>query len=308
MPSSSSTDVAADAATPQPQASAPRGVWRRRGLGALAVTPALIWIAVLVVVPLAIMVAFSLWQVRDYRIVHEWTFQQYQDTVGSRLWRVLLLRTLMTALIVASIATAVALPLAWFVSKRLHRAKVFALVLMLLPLWVSFLLRAYSWKVILGDHGILNTFLIDVGVISHPLGALLYNRTAVVIALLYVSIPFVFAPIFVAFERIPKELLWASRDLGGSGLRTFFHVAVPLAMPGIVTGFAFSFVLSVGDFVTPTLVGGTSGTMIGSLIVSQFGLAFNWPLGAAMALVMFIVVLFFLALVRRLGRVEATLQ
>ncbi len=138
------------------------------------------------------------------------------------------------------------------------------------------------------------------------INALLYSRTAVVIALLYVSIPFVFAPIFVAFERIPNDLLWASRDLGGSGIRTFFHIAFPLALPGIVTGFAFSFVLSVGDFVTPTLVGGTSGTMIGGLIVSQFGLAFNWPLGAAMALILFAVVLFFLWLVQRLVRVDAT--
>jgi len=281
-------------------------VWRAHLVRFGAVVPAIVWISLLVVVPLSIMFVFSLWEVRDYRINHAWTLEQYRATLGSRLWRVLLFRTLTTALIVASIATAVGLPLAWFVSQRLKRTKMLALILLLLPLWVSFLLRAYSWKVILGDRGILNTFLIDIGVIKEPLNALLYSRTAVVIALLYVSIPFVFAPIFVAFERIPREVLAASGDLGGSGLRTFFHVAVPLAMPGIVTGFAFSFVLSVGDFVTPTLVGGTSGTMVGALIVSQFGLAFNWPLGAAMALTLFVVVLAFLALVQRLVRVDAT--
>lgn len=274
----------------------------------LAVVPSLVWIALLVLVPLAIMLVFSLWDVRDYQIYHAWTLNQYTETLGSHLWRVLLLRTLMTALIVATLATVIALPLAWFVSQRLSRAKALALILMLLPLWVSFLLRAYSWKVILGDRGILNTFLIDIGLIDKPLSALLYSRSAVVIALLYVSIPFVFAPVYVAFERIPKDLLWASRDLGSSGIRTFFHVAVPLALPGIVTGFAFAFVLSVGDFVTPTLVGGTSGTMIGALIVSQFGLAFNWPLGAAMALVLLVVVLLFLGLVQRLVRVEAAVQ
>ena len=281
---------------------------RSRFIRVAAVVPALAWIAALVLVPLVIMFVFSLWDVRDYRIYHAWTASQYQQTIGSNLWRVLLGRTLMTALIVASIATAIGLPLAWFVSRRLNRAKALALVLLLLPLWVSFLLRAYSWKVILGDQGILNTFLIRIGVISHPLNALLYSRTAVVIALLYVSIPFVFAPIFVAFERIPNDFLWASRDLGGNGLRTFVHVAIPLALPGIVTGFAFSFVLSVGDFVTPTLVGGTSGTMVGALIVSQFGLAFDWPLGAAMALVLLVIVLVFLGLVRRFVRVEATFQ
>jgi spermidine/putrescine transport system permease protein len=254
------------------------------------------------------MVVFSVWEVRDFRIDHAWTLDQYKSTLGSHLWRVLLVRTLTTAFVVATLATVIALPIAWFVSQRLNRAKVLALILMLLPLWVSFLLRAYSWKVILGDRGILNTFLIDIGLIDEPLSALLYSRTAVVIALLYVSIPFVFAPVYVALERIPKELLWASRDLGGSGIRTFLHVAVPLALPGIVTGFAFAFVLSVGDFVTPTLVGGTSGTMIGALIVSQFGLAFNWPLGAAMALVLLVVVLLFIGLVQRLVRVEAAVQ
>jgi spermidine/putrescine transport system permease protein len=281
---------------------------RARLVRSLAVVPSLVWIALLVLVPLAIMLVFSLWDVRDYQIYHAWTLNQYTETLGSHLWRVLLLRTLMTALIVATLATVIALPLAWFVSQRLSRAKALALILMLLPLWVSFLLRAYSWKVILGDRGILNTFLIDIGLIDKPLSALLYSRSAVVIALLYVSIPFVFAPVYVAFERIPKDLLWASRDLGSSGIRTFFHVAVPLALPGIVTGFAFAFVLSVGDFVTPTLVGGTSGTMIGALIVSQFGLAFNWPLGAAMALVLLVVVLLFLGLVQRLVRVEAAVQ
>jgi spermidine/putrescine transport system permease protein len=281
---------------------------RRRAIRVAGVVPAVGWITLLVVVPLAIMVVFSLWTVRDYRIQHVWTTSQYAATLGSGLWRILLLRTLMTALIVAVCATAISLPLAWFVSQQLKRAKAFALVLMLIPLWVSFLLRAYSWKVILGDRGILNTFLIDIGLIKEPLSALLYSRTAVVIALLYVSIPFVFAPIFVAFERIPKELLWASHDLGGGAIRTFARVAIPLALPGIVTGFAFSFVLSVGDFVTPSLVGGTSGTMIGALIVSQFGLAFNWPLGAAMAIALLVVVLVFLALVQRLIRVEARLQ
>jgi spermidine/putrescine transport system permease protein len=281
---------------------------RRRAIRVAGVVPAVGWITLLVVVPLAIMVVFSLWTVRDYRIQHVWTTSQYTATLGSGLWRILLLRTLMTALIVAACATAISLPLAWFVSQRLRRAKAFALVVMLIPLWVSFLLRAYSWKVILGDRGILNTFLIDIGLIKEPLSALLYSRTAVVIALLYVSIPFVFAPIFVAFERIPKELLWASHDLGGGAIRTFARVAIPLALPGIVTGFAFSFVLSVGDFVTPSLVGGTSGTMIGALIVSQFGLAFNWPLGAAMAIALLVVVLVFLALVQRLIRVEARLQ
>jgi spermidine/putrescine transport system permease protein len=300
-------------ATPSADALAPVNTrakrrWSTTLLRALAVVPAVAWISLLVVVPLAIMVVFSLWEVRDYRIDHAWTIDQYRATVGSHLWRTLLVRTLTTALIVATIATAIGLPLAWFVSQRLRRAKALALILLLLPLWVSFLLRAYSWKVILGDRGILNTFLMDIGLITEPLSALLYSRTAVVIALLYVSIPFVFAPIFVAFERIPKELLWASRDLGGSGIRTFTHVAVPLALPGIVTGFAFAFVISVGDFVTPTLVGGTSGTMIGALIVSQFGLAFNWPLGAAMALVLFVVVLVFLALVQRLVRVEAKVE
>lgn len=274
---------------------------------AVALVPPLAWIFLLVVVPLGIMVAFSFWTVQDYRIYSIWTLENYADTIGSNLWRVLLGRTMWTALAVAVCATVISFPVALFVSRRLSRLKVFALVLMLLPLWVSFLLRAYTWKVILGREGILNSLLLTLGIIDEPLDALLYNRFAVILALTYVSIPFVFAPIYVALERIPRDLVWAAGDLGSGGLRTTWHIIVPLAMPGIITGFAFSFVLAVGDFVTPTLVGGTSGTMIGSLIVSQFGLAFNWPLGAAMAIVLLIVVVAFLGLVQRFGRVEARL-
>jgi spermidine/putrescine transport system permease protein len=280
----------------------------KRALSALALVPPLAWIVLLVVVPLAIMVAFSFWTVQDYRIYSTWTSENYLDTLGSRLWRILLGRTLLTALAVAAIATAISFPVALFVSRHLRRLKVLAVLLMLIPLWVSFLLRAYTWKVILGREGILNSFLLYIGLIDEPLDALLYNRFAVILALVYVSIPFVFTPIYVSLERIPKDLVWAAGDLGANGLRSTWNIVIPLALPGLITGFAFSFVLAVGDFVTPTLVGGTSGTMVGALIASQFGLAFNWPLGAAMALILLLVVVVFLGIIQRFARVEARLS
>ena len=139
----------------------------------------------------------------------------------------------------------------------------------------------------LGLNGLLNQALVGIGILDQPSKAFLYNQQAVLITMTVIYLPFVILPVYISLERIPHRLLEASTDLGASAWRTFRHVVLPLSLPGTVAGVLFAFILAMGDFVTPQMVGGTSGFTFGRLIWSQFGLAYNWPLGAAMAAVLF---------------------
>jgi spermidine/putrescine transport system permease protein len=157
----------------------------------------------------------------------------------------------------------------------------------IIPLWVSYLVRAYAWKIILGQEGILNGFLLEIGLINHPVEILLYSKWAVIIALIHIYTPFTLMPIYAVLEAIPPALKEASQDLYGNRWQTFVHVVLPLSLPGVVAGCTFSFVLSMGDFVAPVLLGGNdSALMVSNLVVSLFGVAYNWPLGAAVSVVM----------------------
>jgi len=150
--------------------------------------------------------------------------------------------------------------------------------------------RAYAWKTILGNDGVLNTLLSFLGLTHQPLGFLLYSPFAVALTLTHIYTPFAFLPIYASMEHIPRSLIEASRDLGASRLRTFWRVAFPLALPGILAGASFAFVLSLGDFLSPLLVGGASGVMISNIVVSLFGAAYDWPLGAAISFCMLLLV------------------
>jgi spermidine/putrescine transport system permease protein len=170
------------------------------------------------------------------------------------------------------------------------------------PLWVSYLLRAYTWKTILGSEGILNSFLVSTGILSAPTDIFLYNHFSMVVTLTYIFIPFMVMPIFTALEKIPRNLIEASRDLGHGPLSTFFKVIWPLSLPGVIAGGAFTFCLSAGDFVAPTLVGGPDGVLIANVIASQYGATLNWPLGSALGVVMLVLVLLIIELADRFER------
>jgi spermidine/putrescine transport system permease protein len=174
--------------------------------------------------------------------------------------------------------------------------------LVIIPLWVSYLVRAYAWKTILGSQGVLNTLLQYVHLTRHPLGFLLYSPFAVIVTLTHIYTPFVFLPIYAVLEHLPRNLVEASHDLGASPFETFYRVILPLSIPGVVAGATFAFVLSLGDFLSPLLLGGPSGIMISNIVVSLFGAAYNWPLGAAIAFSMLLLVLALLFLSENLER------
>ncbi len=248
------------------------------------------WFLLLVFAPILLMVVYSIWRSDGGVTVHDWTTNNYSDVISSPTYRLLLWRTLYTATAAAALATLIAFPMAYFVSRRLRRYRMVAIVLVIIPLWVSMLLRIFAWKIILGDHGILNSALLEIGAINTPSSAFLYTRFTVLLTLTYVAIPFVFITSYSALERIPPSLIEASYDSGAGSWPTFRNVVWPLAKQGVAIGFGLALLLAIGDYLTPSLVGGLSGTMLGSVIASQFGLVGNWPLGAAMAITLLLAV------------------
>ena len=193
-------------------------------------------------------------------------------------------------------------PLAYFLSFYAGRRKDLLYQLVIIPLWVSYLVRAYAWKTILGSDGVLNTLLQYVHLTSHPVEFLLYSPFAVVLTLTHIYTPFTFLPIYAALEHIPRNLVEASMISGATPVKTFWKVILPLSIPGVVAGATFAFVLSLGDFLAPLLLGGPSGIMISNVVVSLFGAAYNWPLGAAISLGMLVIVVSLLFLSEKLEK------
>jgi spermidine/putrescine transport system permease protein len=233
-------------------------------------------------------------------IVHSWTLANYRELLGKDVYWQTLLRSMWIAARVTLFSLLLGYPLAYFLSFQAGRRKDLLYQLVIIPLWVSYLVRAYAWKTILGSDGVLNTLLQYMHLTSHPLGFLLYSPFAVVLTLTHIYTPFTFLPIYASLEHIPRNLIEASHDLGASPWRTFRSVVLPLSVPGVLAGATFAFVLSLGDFLAPLLLGGPSGIMISNIVVSLFGAAYNWPLGAAISFCMLLIVVALLFLSEKL--------
>jgi len=182
-------------------------------------------------------------------------------------------------------------PIAYYLVFRAGDRRMTLLTLIIIPAWTSYLLRILAWKLILGTEGLLNTFLLWAGWIDEPSPILLFSKTAVIVTLVYVWVPFVALPIFAALERMDKRLLEAAADLGSPPWYSFLRITLPLSLPGVLAGFLSVFIPTLGEYVTPLLVGGVNGIMYGNLIQDQFVRALNWPLGSLMSLVMLVALL-----------------
>jgi spermidine/putrescine transport system permease protein len=191
-----------------------------------------------------------------------------------------------------------AYPLAYFLVFRAGPHRIILLTLIIIPTWTSYLLRVFAWKLILSTNGLLNTFLLWTGLIQEASPILMYSREAIILTLVYVWVPFVALPIFAALGRIDLSLLEAAADLGCKPWETFFRVTLPLSMPGVVAGFFFVFIPTIGEYVTPTLVGGRS-IMYGNLIQDRFAMALDWPMGSVMSMAMLVAVIVLLYLFTR---------
>jgi spermidine/putrescine transport system permease protein len=280
-----------------------RGGWRW-----LLTVPAVLWIVAAVVAPNVVLLVYSVWENQIFGVQHNFTLQNYQAVIESDTVRTLMVRSLLIALGAATMATLIAFPLAYVVVRYFGKYKFFAALLVIVPLWVSFLMRVFSWKIILGENGILNGFLQTTGITSEPSSVFLYSPWAVAITMTYVGIPYVFLSTYTFLDRIPPNLYEAAGDCGASQWRTFRTVVWPIARPSVVIGFMLVFVLVFGDYVTPELVGGFSGTMIGSIAVQAFGGLNNWPYGAALAISTVVVSLTVLGLLSLLLRKRYVLE
>ena len=270
----------------------------------VAVTvPPLAWVATFLLLPYVLLFCYSFWTVSPAQaIVHSWTLDNYRELLRVNVYLQTLFRSMWIAARVMIFSLLLGYPLAYYLSFHTRKRKDLLYQLVIIPLWVSYLVRAYAWKTILGSDGVLNTLLQYVHVTSHPLQFLLYSPFAVVLTLTHIYTPFAFLPIYASLEHIPRNLVEASHDLGASPLKTFWRVILPLSIPGVLAGATFAFVLSLGDFLAPVLLGGPSGIMISNIVVSLFGAAYNWPLGAAISLCMLVLVVGLLFLSEKLEK------
>ena len=269
---------------------------------ALVSVPPLLWVGLFLLLPYALMFAHSFWAVQDQVVVHHWNVDNYRTLLAKPVYLEVLLRTMRIATSVTVCSLLLGYPLAYYLSFHAGARKELLYQLVIVPLWVSYLVRGYAWKTILGSEGVLNGFLQYVHLTHEPVAFLLYSPFAVVLVLTHIYTPFVFLPIYAALEHIPRPLVEASQDLGAGSTQTFLRVILPLSIPGLLAGATFAFVLSLGDFLAPILVGGASATMIANVVQSLFGAALDWPLGAAVSVCILLLIISLLFLTERLEK------
>ena len=265
--------------------------------------PPLLWVTVFLLLPYAILFCYSFWSVSPAQvIVHNWNLQNYLQLARNPIYAQVLLRSMRIAASVTVFALLLGYPLAYYLSFHAAKRKDLLYQLVIIPLWASYLVRGYAWKTILGSDGVLNGFLQFLHITHKPVEFFLYSPFAVIITLTHIDTPFTLLPIYASLEHIPRNLVEASHDLGSSPWATFRRVILPLSLPGVLAGATFAFVLTLGDFLAPLLVGGPSGIMISNVVVSLFGAAYNWPLGAAISFCMMLLVVTLLFITERLEK------
>jgi len=285
--------------------------WRRSeaASGYLLVSPTALYAILLLAAPLAAIFAYSFFKDGYLEVIREFTLANYVEAWTDPLYRVVMIRSLIVSASVTAATVLLAFPIAYFVSFHVApERKALWLFLITIPFWTSYLIRVFLWKVILGYNGVVNSGLMGLGLIDEPLTFILYNVNAVVITLAHAYAPFAILPIYVALEKIDRSLLEAGQDLGESRLMTFWRVTLPLAMPGVVASVLIVFIPTIGDYVTPALVGGPEGRMIANAIQLQYLRLDNYPLGSALAVsamgIVTLISLVFLWLNRRFLRVR----
>jgi spermidine/putrescine transport system permease protein len=278
--------------------------WNPRLL--ILLIPPIIWLSVFLFIPYMVLLINSFWKVDFGTIVHDFSFDNYKKFFTNPLYYGTFLKTLRIAAWVTVFSILLSYPLAYFIHFKIKKNKQLWYTLVIIPLWVSYLVRAYAWKIVLGQDGILNNLLLSIGLIDKPLEIFLYSPYAVILALTHIYTPWVLMSIYTSLEHIPRDILEASKDLGAGRWRTFFHIVLPLSLPGVIAGATFAFVLTMGDFLAPQLLGGTSSMMVSNVVYSLFGVANNWPLGSTIGIITLFVVLGILQLTHRLEKKTAS--
>ena len=280
--------------------------WKHRWAKAvLLLAPPLLAFAIVYLASLVALFISSFWAVDPFttEIVRHWNLDNYRTIFESSAYRTIALRTIGIAAAVTLTDAVLAFPFAYFMARVARpRSRAVLFVLVLLPLWSSYLVRVYIWRLILNENGVLNWTMRKLGL---PAAHLAYSNWAVWLTFSYVWLPFMILPVYGALERIPESLVEASRDLGAKSVQTFRRVVLPLALPGVVAGSIFTFSLTLGDYVTPLLAGGSSSQFIGNVVYGSVGISNNVPFAAAFAAIPLAVMAVYLLIARRMGAFEA---
>lgn len=273
------------------------------GQGLRMIAPPLLYAVLMLAIPLLTILTFSFIRDGYQLVIWEFTLENYRAVWADQIFRALMLRSLGVAMLVTLATVVLAFPVAYFLSFVVApRRKAMWIFLITIPFWTSYLIRVFLWKVILGYNGVINSGLKSLGLIEQPLSFLLYNTGSIVVTLAHAYAPFAILPIYVALERIDRSLLEAGRDLGESRAMTFWRVTLPLAMPGVLAAVLIVFIPTMGDYVTPTLIGGGKIPMVANLIQAQMLDIDNKPLGSAIAVTAMLIVTLLAALFLLLNR------
>ena len=258
--------------------------------GYTLLSPTLLAMLVGLAMPLIVLLTLSFWIQEYLDFVRTFSLKNYLDFFQKPIYTKILFKSIRMSGMVTFVTVLLAYPMAYYIAFRVKQNKLIWLILITVPFWTSYLLRVFVWKIMLGYNGVINSGLKNLGILTEPLEFLLYNPTAVVITLAHAWAAFAILPIYVSLEKIDRSLLEASQDLGENTFMTFLRVTLPLSLPGVIAASLLVFIPTVGDYVTPSLVGGPRGIMIGNIIQSMFGKAQNWPLGAAISVMSMITV------------------
>jgi spermidine/putrescine transport system permease protein len=271
---------------------------------ALLAVPAAVWLLVFAVAPLGMLLLMSFRSSTIFGLSNELTLENYRVLVRDPVYFLVLLQTLRIALTVTALSLLISYPVAMFLASLQGARKSTLLLLLFVPFWTSYVVRTFIWLPMLGRTGLINSVLKSVGLIDAPLDWLLYNEGATHVGLIYVYTLFMTLPIFLSLDRMDPRLSEAASDLGAGPVHAFLRVTLPLSLPGVLSGCVMVFLLACGAYVTPQLLGGTTGLMFGNLIAAQFTHTNNWALGSALAVVLITVVFVILALFGRRVRLD----
>ena len=281
-------------------------LWRRPWLkGAALLSPPVLGFLLIYVAALVALFVYAFWTVDPFTslTIHSWTLDNFRELWHGSTYHTVAFRTVSIAAAVTVTDAIIAFPFAYLMARLAGpRTRALLFILVLLPLWASYLARVYAWRLILNSDGLLNWSLHKVGL---PSAGIAYTNTAMWIVFSYIWLPFMILPVYASLERIPHSYIEASRDLGAKGGRTLRSVILPLALPGVVAGSIFTFSLTLGDYITPVLVGGASSQFIGNVVYDSVNQASNLPFGAAFAVVPVVVMGIYLLAARKLGAFDA---
>lgn len=258
--------------------------------GYTLMSPTIIFMSFAILVPFAILLVMSFWTSVGFGFDTTLTTKNYQQIMERPIYGALLSRSFWISGVTTVVTVILCYPMAYFVAFHVHKNKMMWIVFMTLPFWTSYLLRVFAWKVVLGYEGVINSFLMYVGLIEAPLEFLLYSPSAVIITLAHAWAAFAILPLYVSLEKIDRSLLEAATDLGDGPVARFFRVTFPLSLPGVISASLLIFIPTTGDYITPVLLGGPDGSMIGILIQKQFGPINNWAMGAALSIVLMLMI------------------